>query len=70
MTLVMITLCNDSHDDNSHEPNGRTLRHAFGKSTNIARGAGGEPVRHLLGRFLCLPKGSTTQDHANRHNLV
>ena len=28
---LMITLCNDSHDDNSHEPNGRTLRHAFGR---------------------------------------
>ena len=27
---MMITLCNDSHDDNSHEPNGRTLRHASG----------------------------------------
>ena len=25
----MIILCNDPHDDNSHEPNGRTLCHAF-----------------------------------------
>ena len=27
-----MTPCNDSHENNSSEPSGRTLRHAFGKN--------------------------------------
>ena len=28
-----MTPCNDSHENNSSEPSGKTLRHAFGKKT-------------------------------------
>ena len=32
-----MTPCNDSHENNSSEPSGRTLRHAFGKTLVIER---------------------------------
>ena len=33
-----MTPCNDSHENNSSEPSGRTLRHAFGKKGKNSEG--------------------------------
>ena len=39
-----MTPCNDSHENNSSEPSGRTLRHAFGKKPESASASGSEAV--------------------------
>ena len=38
-----MTPCNDSHENNSSEPSGRTLRHAFGKKAHL----GGSRYTHI-----------------------
>ena len=47
-----MTPCNDSHENNSSEPSGRTRRHAFGKNKG-GEGSTGQGFRADEGRKQC-----------------